>query len=193
MEAPLFEYGRRRRRLTIWPDGTLEGTDGWGTKRISLVGAEAISVDYDGDDLPVLQGRKRVFAKQTVVTVRDRLGKTFVPAVAADGSSTLVRVGPNLHVASDTGRVVGAMNPGVVVRDGRTFVPGVSASGASTLVEIRPRGVSVVPAASATSGDDGIEWSPAVIGLTAALAVAVLMAVAIVGVAGGKRRRVATL
>ena len=125
------------------------------------------------------------------VVVRD--GKTFVPAVAADGSSTLVRVGPNLHVASDTGRVVGAMNPGVVVRDGRTFVPGVSASGASTLVEIRPRGVSVVPAASATSGDDGIEWSPAVIGLTAALAVAVLMAVAIVGVAGGKRRRVATL
>jgi hypothetical protein len=75
-ETPLFEYGRRRRRLTVWPDGTLEGSNGWGTKRISLVGAEAISVDYDSDDLPVLQGRKRVFAKQTVVTVRDRLGKT---------------------------------------------------------------------------------------------------------------------
>jgi Septum formation/Domain of unknown function (DUF4352) len=75
-EAPLFEYGRGRRRLTVWPDGTLEGTDGWGTKRISLVGAEAISVDYDGDELPVVKARGRVFAKQTVVTVQDRLGKT---------------------------------------------------------------------------------------------------------------------
>jgi len=126
------------------------------------------------------------------VVVRD--GKTFVPAVAADGSSTLVQVGPNLHVASDTtGRVVGAMNPGVVVRNGRTFVPGVSATGASTLIEIRPRHVSVVPAAPATTGDDGFEWSPATIGLTAALAVALLIGVATAGVVGGKRRRVAVL
>jgi Septum formation len=49
-----------------------------GTKRVSLVGAEAISVDYDGDVLPAKakKVRDRVFAQQTVVTVRDRLGKT---------------------------------------------------------------------------------------------------------------------
>ena len=76
VETPLFEYGRGRRRLTVWPDGTLEGTDEWGTKRVSLVGSEAILVDYEGDDLPVVKGRGRVFAQQTVVTVRDRLGKT---------------------------------------------------------------------------------------------------------------------
>ena len=33
-------------------------------------------MDYEGDDLPVVKGRGRVFAQQTVVTVRDRLGKT---------------------------------------------------------------------------------------------------------------------
>ena len=49
---------------------------GGGTKRVSLDGAEAILVDYEGDDLPVVKGRGRVFAQQTVVTVRDRLGKT---------------------------------------------------------------------------------------------------------------------
>ena len=132
-----------------------------------------------------------VSAMNPGVVVRD--GKTFVPAMSASGESTLVEVGPNLHAASDSGRVVGSMNPGVVVRNGRTFVPGVSSTGASTLVEIRPRDVSVVPAASATSGDDGFEWSPAAVGLTAALAVALLMAVALAGVAQGKRRRVATL
>jgi hypothetical protein len=47
-----------------------------GTKRVSLVGAEAISVDYDGDAVPVIKFRGRVFAQQTVVTVQDRLGKT---------------------------------------------------------------------------------------------------------------------
>jgi hypothetical protein len=33
-------------------------------------------VDYKGDDLPVLEVRGRVFAKETAVSVRDRLGKT---------------------------------------------------------------------------------------------------------------------
>jgi hypothetical protein len=75
-EAPLFDYRGRGGRLTVWPDGTLEGTGGWGTTRVSLVGAEAISVDYEGDVPPVLKARGRVFAQQTVVTVRDRLGKT---------------------------------------------------------------------------------------------------------------------
>ena len=75
-EAPLFDYQRGRRQLTVWPDGILEGTVGERTKRVSLVGAEEISVDYDGDEIPVLKFRGWVFAKQTVVTVRDRLGKT---------------------------------------------------------------------------------------------------------------------
>jgi Septum formation len=75
-KAPLFQHGDGRRRLTVWPDGTLEGTDGWRKKRISLVGAEEISVSYEGHDLPVLQRRGKVFAQQTVVRVRDRLGKT---------------------------------------------------------------------------------------------------------------------
>jgi|SRR5829696_3629385 len=114
---------------------------------------------------------------------------TIASNVRHEGVLAERRVGSTARTAV----VVGAMNPGVVVRNGRTFVPGVSATGASTLIEIRPRGVSVVPAVSAASGDDGFEWSPAAIGLTAALAVALLMAVATAGVAGGRRRRVATL
>jgi Septum formation len=80
-EAPLFDYERGRRQLTVWPDGTLEARNGQRTRQVSLVGAEEISVDYDGDELPVLRVRGWVFAKQTVVTVRDRLGKTIQVSV----------------------------------------------------------------------------------------------------------------
>jgi hypothetical protein len=75
-EAPLFNYGEEGRQLTVWPDGTLEAGEGRHTQQVSLVGAEAISVDYQGDDLPTIQFRRVVFAQQTAVTVRDRLGKT---------------------------------------------------------------------------------------------------------------------
>jgi hypothetical protein len=77
----LFQYERRgRRRLVVWADGTLEGKDTWGrTRRVSLVGAEAVEVEYDGD--LVIQGSERVFAQQTQVEVRDRLGKTTVLSV----------------------------------------------------------------------------------------------------------------
>ena len=65
----------------MWPDGTLEGKDTWGrTRRVSLVGAEAVEVAYDGDF--VIQGSERVFAQQTQVEVRDRLGKTTVVSVS---------------------------------------------------------------------------------------------------------------
>jgi hypothetical protein len=80
-EAALFDYQRGRRQLTVWPDGTLEARNGERTRQVSLVGAEEISVDYDGDEIPVLKFRRWVFAKQTVVTVRDRLGKTTHVAV----------------------------------------------------------------------------------------------------------------
>jgi hypothetical protein len=78
---PLFQYERRgRRRLVVWADGTLEGKDTWGrTRRVSLVGAEAVEAEYDGD--LVIQGSERVFAQQTQVKVRDRLGKTTVLSV----------------------------------------------------------------------------------------------------------------
>jgi hypothetical protein len=75
-EAPLFDYQREHRQLTVWPDGTLEAREGRQTKQVSLVGAEAISVDYEGDDLPTIHFRRVLFAQQTTVTVRDRLGKT---------------------------------------------------------------------------------------------------------------------
>jgi hypothetical protein len=80
--SPLFQYERRgRRQLVVWPDGTLEGKDTWGrTRRVSLVGAEAVEVEYDGD--LVIQGSERVFAQQTQVEVRDRLGKTTVFSVS---------------------------------------------------------------------------------------------------------------
>jgi hypothetical protein len=59
----------------------LEGRDAWGrTRRVSLVGAEAIEVEYDGDF--VIQGSERVFAQGTQVKVRDRLGKTTVILIA---------------------------------------------------------------------------------------------------------------
>jgi len=78
---PLFQYERRgRRRLVVWPDGTLEGKDAWGrTRKVSLVGAETVEEEYDGD--LVIQGSERVFAQQTQVGVRDRLGKTTVLSV----------------------------------------------------------------------------------------------------------------
>ena len=60
----------------VWPDGTLEAREGRHTQQVSLVGAEAISVDYQGDDLPTIHFRKVLLAQETAVTVRDRLGKT---------------------------------------------------------------------------------------------------------------------
>lgn len=46
--VPLFDYQREHRQLTVWPDGTLEAREGHQAKQVSLVGAEAISVDYQG-------------------------------------------------------------------------------------------------------------------------------------------------
>jgi hypothetical protein len=75
-EAPLFNYRDWVGQLTVWPDGTLEAKDGRRTEQVSLAGADDVSVDYEGDDLPVLKVRGVVFAQQTTVTVRDRLGTT---------------------------------------------------------------------------------------------------------------------
>ena len=75
-EAPLFDHRGWGGQLTVWPDGTLEAREGHQTKQVSLLGAEAISVDYQGDDLPTIHFRKVLFAQETAVTVRDRLGKT---------------------------------------------------------------------------------------------------------------------
>jgi hypothetical protein len=76
-EAPLFDYRDWVGQFTVWPDGTLEAGDGRRTEQVSLAGADDISVDYEGgDDLPVLKVRGMVWAQQTTVTVRDRLGKT---------------------------------------------------------------------------------------------------------------------
>jgi hypothetical protein len=74
--VPLFDYQREHRQLTVWPDGTLEAREGHQTKQLSLVGAEAISVGYGGDDLPTIHFGRVLFAQETAVTVRDRLGKT---------------------------------------------------------------------------------------------------------------------
>lgn len=73
----MFDYRDWVGQFTVWPDGTLEAKDGRRTEQVSLAGAEDISVDYEGDDdLHVLKVRGVVFAQQTTVTVRDRLGKT---------------------------------------------------------------------------------------------------------------------
>ena len=74
--AALFDYQREHRQLTVWPDGTLEAREGGQTKQLSLVGAEAISVGYGGDVLPTIHFGRVLFAQETAVMVRDRLGKT---------------------------------------------------------------------------------------------------------------------
>ena len=71
--SPLFRYRRGHRQLTIWPDGTLEEDAGERTRRVLLVDAQAVSVDYDGE--PVIVGRDKAFAPRTQITVRDRSGE----------------------------------------------------------------------------------------------------------------------
>jgi hypothetical protein len=70
--SPLFQYRRGRRQLTIWPNGTLEERSMHRTRQVSLVEAEEVSVAYEGE--PVIVGRDKAFAPQTVISVRDRSG-----------------------------------------------------------------------------------------------------------------------
>jgi len=70
--SPLLVYRRGRRQLTIWPDGTLEEKSTRQTRSVSLVEAEKVSVDYEGE--PVIVGRDKAFAPRTVFSVRDRSG-----------------------------------------------------------------------------------------------------------------------
>jgi hypothetical protein len=70
--SPLFRYRRGGRQLTVWPDGTLEEDAGGRTRRVSLVDALEVSVDYDGE--LVIVGRDKAFAPRTEITVGDRAG-----------------------------------------------------------------------------------------------------------------------